>query len=269
VLTDCRDTNAVSRLWVRTIHSFRKCGLEAQALVRGIAHEFEGALTLVDMLEVAQYPSVFIVNCAPRDGKTTNGAPFGFCHFEGHLIVTTLGGYALSLLEKLAGKRDVRALDLVKSAPLLTGRTAELHQMVQGQFRSMFFEPVAAAALAAGETLPSSPWTDVPGMGNRVLFIDSIGGRKRVNVKTSLTLGDLESQDGEFEVTVNGHTEQGVRFYKGGLKTIPQDGLGLSPGSSGFHERGMTLLELQRGGLEFESAAETFGASPGMEIKLK
>lgn len=193
--TDCAcDQNGRTRLHNEVISRFAQFG-PIYLQLEGIKTEFEAALCIVDA--IAMGADVVLANVAPRhhendDPAWANGTPFGWVSFEykgkTRYVFATIDGYTLSLLQQTLGaqKLEVNMWTIEEVAPHLPLSDEEKKDMVDTQFRSLYFLPIAASEIVKGTKLPSKIWQAVPEVPKCILFVDHFG-----NAKTSLTRKDL------------------------------------------------------------------------------
>lgn len=254
--TDCAqlDPNATSRLQQEITQRFLTEGYLPIVYVNGVKDDHEAGHCVVDILgRPSPFQTVILANAAPRRDNDRdkagwhNGTPFGHVWIEGRLVVSTIGGFALSLLKKVrCGDLIIQRTDIAEVAPLLTSDHEEQTWLASTQFRSLDYVPRLAAALLAKKVqIPSHNYTEIPDLGDRVVYVD----RPFRNVKLGLCLQDLIDRGFDLEkpFSIQAHARTFVtHFYPGGLTTIPEAQIGLVVGSSGWgHPRQSKLLELQ------------------------
>ena len=257
-ITDCSDGNARARLSTRIGALFGQTPTIVAA--DGPDPESFAALTLLDCLRSTEslgeqgFPTITLVNIAPRDGHWPNGVPFCYFHYGRHLVATTFSARVLSLVRRELHISEVCLTDVrevVESAGL-----DDVHKIVDTQFRSLWYLPLLAKWVVDDRPVPSTPTavpittTDEP----TVSVIDNFG-----NCKFDCGPDAIGFAVGD-SLPVAGRTPSGtmtltdVTCYPH-LTAVPQGTPGLIPGSSGTN-----FIELVIRGA---SAATAFGLQPG------
>lgn len=198
---------------------------------------------------------IFYVNTAPRrdnlDARVANeGEQLVYAKLDnGAEVVAVNSGYTLSFIADVIAQYYSTTIAAQGS-----------------QFRSRDLFPAAISKLAAGDgsllgdelRIDSIP--EVP--ASAVAYVDGYG-----NLKTTLTADSVREQNGQtLAVTLNGVTQQVT--VADGIFAVPEGGLVLAPGSSGWQtDKGeQVFLEIcQRGGC----AAQVFGGQVhGLPLNL-
>ncbi len=185
-LTDCTDANARFRLSARIAALFGAApaiyGLTSQRA------DLEASLTLLDGLQAATLalgrqpePSIFLVNVAPREHtQWDNGTPFCYFHYGNHLVVATIDGQTLSLVQRYLSIETVKLVDIptvtkhAVASGWLTGDEADL--IVNTQYRSLWFTPLLARWLCDHREIPYEDYLlSQMEIEPAVYFIDNFG----------------------------------------------------------------------------------------------
>ncbi len=234
IINDCLDQNAklrqVSRAGSLFINSTVNCF--------GARTEFEAAGFLVDAIDAFEgREGIIIMNIAPRGEnrkKWKNGTPFGFFWHKKTLILSSIGGGALSLVKKIGVIENLQILDIEEvmdsiSVEILDENTK--NRITNSQFRSFDFLPRAAFWINKGMNIPSKKF-DIDNIENadgRIWFIDNFG-----NIKTTLTNKDIRDRCNRVELKI-GNKIIYLCLY-GKLADIPNNSVGLVIGSSGIND---------------------------------
>lgn len=249
VINDCRDDNAMGRQLTRVASLFDQCttiGVE-------VTSDIEAAGNLVDVLDAAEgRPGIILVNVAPRNGLSRqfgNGSPFGFFYYGKTLVISSLGGYTLSLVTKLDIAQSIIGLDLERLAFEL-GDEVITSRIIGTQFRSFEFLPRIASLLWSHPKVidPKNSLSDCPKCPRVAWSIDCFG-----NVKTTLLPGDIDFEDGEEILIYDKHSATCVA---NGLRDVADGQLALIVGSSGFLDQRLIEIVVSGG-----SAADRVGVS--------
>jgi hypothetical protein len=259
-ITDCSDNNARARLGTRIGALFGQSPTIVAA--DGPDPESFAALTLLDCLRSTEslgeqgFPTITLVNIAPRDGQWPNGVPFCYFHYGRHLVASTFNARVLSLVRRELNISEVQVTDIrevVESAGL---GAAEVRSIAETQFRSLWYLPLLAKWVSDDRRVPSTATavpitrTDEP----TVSVIDNFG-----NCKFDCGPDAIGFAVGD-SLPVAGRTPSGtitltdVTCYPH-LTAVPHGTPGLIPGSSGTN-----FIELVIRGA---SAAAAFGLQPG------
>lgn len=256
-VTDCFDGNARARLSTRIGALFGQSPTIVAA--DGPDPESFAALTLLDCLQSLDllgedgHPTITLLNIAPRDGIWPNGVPFCFFWYGKHLVASTFNARVLSLVRRELGIEHVQVTDIRTAVTAAGFDTADVEQIADTQFRSLWYLPLLAKWVADGRTVPFVE-TAVPHVLDGdpgVTVVDNFGNCKldrRLELSFGGTLPVAQRNDDGSTTIVD------VTCYPH-LTAVPRNAPGIVPGSSG---NGFTELVI-RGG----SAAETFGLQPG------
>lgn len=269
-LSDCTDTNAQARLSMRMAALFGRSPVLLP--LDGPAPEQSAGLTLLDMLLATRhlgedgFPTVTLVNVAPRDGTWENGAPFCWFRHGLHTVFSTYSPTLLSMVRTHLGVTRVEVTDArtVLDAAGSWARIApsEADAVASTQFRSLWYLPLLAKWVLDERPVPATT-TDVPpppGTGRvRVSLIDNFG-----NCKLTATADALGLVPGEKLVVAFSRDGEDLGSHKlhcyGHLSEVPAGEAGLVVGSSGTG-----FVELVVG---CDSAARRFGLTEGAEVAV-
>jgi hypothetical protein len=264
IITDCNDTHTFGRQLTRAASLFNSVPIPVS--IDGEFDEptdLEAGFSLVDMLDASRgHNGVVLVNKAPRSGKAKkwkNGTPFGYFWFKDTLVVSSVDGYALSLIKKLGLTNEIRLFDIPTVMNWAKGTLLDefdADYVINTQFRSFEFLPRVARWVFDKLDVPfeimkldeiiDAPWA--------VSIIDNFG-----NLKTTLLPNDIGFETGK-KINLSGFGE--LTCYDR-LKDLPNGETGIIIGSSGYKEN--RFLEIMTQG---ESAKAKFGAKIGTEIKI-
>lgn len=266
IITDCIDSNAFGRQMTRAASLF---GFPAVPVA--ITPEFEvpsdleAGGHLIDMLDASRgEKGIILVNKAPRSGKAKkwpNGTPFGYFWYNKTLVVSSIDGFALSVVKKLNLADKINFFDIptvmqfAKENRLLEPFDADY--VVTTQFRSFEFLPRVAKWVFDGIAVPTTEVdiSEIENCPNAVFFADIFG-----NLKTTLLPEDIGFEAGK-KIDLE---KFGIVKCYDRLKDLPNGETGLIIGSSGF--KNFRFLEIMTQGA---SAKDKFGATIGTLIKLK
>ncbi len=229
--TDCKDTNALTRLFARLTALFD--GSEIKTV--GINMDIEAAgciLDTLDALRIGKGDYIIIGNLAPRSEKQhKNGAPFYLAYVENNIVIATKTCF--SLLSKLGlvvtiGETDV---ETVCSAFLSKEETIRISN---SQFRSFEYVPLLASFVAGGKKIPMTNETlsfNPEKFENQIWWIDNFG-----NAKTTLTATEIKSKviDGTILLKIN-DTEHSFPFFER-MADVPTGVIACIIGSSGYKD---------------------------------
>lgn len=261
-LTDCADTNAQARLATRMAALF---GRSPVLLPLGGPAPLEAAgLTLLDVLLSTRllgedgFPTVTLVNVAPRDGTWPNGAPFCWFRHGPHTVFSTYDPVLLDPVRRHLGVTAVSATD-ARTVLEAAGAWAAIGEpdavdAAATQFRSLWYLPLLAKWVLDDRPVPSSAVElaapDRPD-GVRVALVDNFG-----NAKLTRTAAELG-------VTAGDRVAVGTSKlpYHRRLSDVPAGTAALVTGSSG-----PGFLELVVNG---GSAAHEFGLRDGDTVDLR
>lgn len=212
-ISDCGDPNAEARRKAR-IGSYLGVPLNCVELESDGQKDLEAGFNVVDILDGRLVPESFranrppgliLANVAPRGSdvkkRWPNGTPFcSFYHQETNTtVLSTYEGRTLSVAAKLGLAHAVKVYDIPTVANSLvedaTLTRREADKIVNTQYRSLEFEPLAATLLGQGrelpgETLPVNGKREVEGL---VGLVDIFG-----NAKVIALPEDINYRDGEF-----------------------------------------------------------------------
>ena len=265
IITDCSDPNALGRSMTRaaSLFGFPPIPMAIENDFESLS-DLEAGGHLIDILDASQgNEGVVLVNKAPRSGKAKkwpNGTPFGYFWYNKTLVVSSVDGYALSLVKKFGLTTEVNVFDIpsvmefVSKKGYLTQEQADY--VVTTQFRSYEFLPRVAKWIFDGKEIPSviMPISEVPDAPDAVWFSDVFG-----NLKTTLLSGDVEFEAGK---TIDLENIGQVVCYDR-LKDLPNGQPGLIIGSSGMLNR--RFLEIM---VQGQSAKSKYMTSVGHGLKV-
>ncbi|TDE15882.1 SAM hydroxide adenosyltransferase [Jiangella asiatica] len=269
-LSDCTDTNAQARLSTRMAALFGRSPVLLP--LDGPAPEQTAGLTLLDVLLATRslgedgFPTVTLVNVAPRDGTWENGAPFCWFRLGPHTVFST---YDSRLLAMVRTHLDVTQVEVTDARTVLGAATAwadlsraEADAVATTQFRSLWYLPLLAKWVLDGHPVPATT-TRVPAVPEatkvRVGLVDNFGNCKltataeAVGFEPGSRLAVSFSRAGE---DLGSHK---VRCYER-LAEVPAGEAGLVVGSSGS---GFVELVVGCG-----SAAHHFGVVDGTDVEF-
>lgn len=236
IISDCLDDNARMRQSVR-VSSLLRCS----ASYVGVKNDVEAAGNIIDALDSLDgREGVVLVNVAPRSGKAKrwkNGTPFAYLWVKNVLIISTMDGFALSMLKKLNLAQHVNILDISVAAEEMVERRyvseAVAKEMNTTQFRSFDFVPRIAQYLLVEKEMQSEVYSieNVADIQSRVWWVDNFGNCKTTILATEKMV-DSEKYDIGFADVV----------YYEQLSNVPDGETALVKGSSGF--RGGRFLEI-------------------------
>lgn len=260
-LTDCSDTNARARLTMRMAALFGRSPVVLP--LGGPAPLLAGGLTLLDVLLSTRllgedgFPTVTLVNVAPRDGTWPNGAPFCWFRHGRHTVFSTYDPLLLDPVRRHLGVTSVSVTDARTVLEAAGGWAAigepDAVDVATTQFRSLWYLPLLAKWVLDDRPVPSSPveLTDAGPDGVRVALVDNFG-----NCKLTVTAADLGLTAGD-RVAVGSRK---VPCHDR-LSGVPEGAAALVTGSSG-----PGFLELIVNG---GSAAREFGLQDGDTVELR
>ncbi len=265
IITDCSDSNALGRKMTRTASLFGFAPIPV-----AIGNDFESLSDLeasghlLDMLDAGLGNSgVILVNKAPRSGKAkkwSNGTPFGYFWYNQTLVVSSVDGFALSLVKKLGVVDSINVLDIptvmnfAVENNLITRDNADY--IVTTQFRSFEFLPRVAKWVFDKIEISSESLSmnEVPDAPNAVWFADVFG-----NLKTTLLPTDIGFENGKI---IEFENFGSITCYNR-LKDVPNGETGLIVGSSGLgHQRFLEIV------VQGNSAKVKFRSKVGQELKI-
>ena len=255
--TDCKDSNALTRLFVRLTALFNGSHIKTV----GIDKDIEAAGCILDTLDALRLGTgdyIIIGNLAPREHKQyKNGAPFCVAHVDGTIIIATKTCF--SLLRKLdlintIGETDV---ETVCKAFLSEEETARI---ANSQFRSFEYVPLLARFAADEKDIPMTQDTlesfSPEKFENQIWWIDNFG-----NAKTTFTNNEIKNRVSNETVTlILNNTEHVFPFFDQ-LADVPTGTVACIIGSSGYKD--VRFAEIVKQGA---SVAQALGLSVGDRI---
>ncbi|MFW5702972.1 MAG: SAM hydroxide adenosyltransferase [Candidatus Dojkabacteria bacterium] len=255
IINDCASANDINRQTTRYATLFPEVSIGFVPIANDLGNSatIQAAGNLIDALDAAiNLPEELIdlssssnekgkargliaVNVAPRGEKErwANGSPFCFFWLEDILVVSTIEGYTLSLLNKLG------LIDKVHVAYLEENCRDE--RIRNTQFRSFEYVPLLSKWLTTGREVKATELileeANLPDPSNKVWWIDNWG-----NCKTTITARALNRKAGEKVKTSLGE----INYYER-LKDVPKGELALVEGSSGYKDQRFVEIVLQKG----------------------
>ena len=273
IITDCYDDNAKGRQQTRFASLF-DIAPTFISVMAPTSHLEAGGIQatghLIDQLDSAlsipasrrRGKTVILMNVATRGEdvrkKWDNGTPFCFAWFEDVLVASTFDGPGLGLARDWGLISEVNVMDIptVMTAAVSWGELteAEADRVAHTQFRSYEFLPLAARWIIEGRDVPSSVQTleHINSMAGHIWFVDNFG-----NAKTSYLPEQIGFEEGKQIKLAGGHIATCHRR----LADVPHGGIALTVGSSGFRERRMVEIAVQRG-----NAAKVLGLNVGDNV---
>lgn len=257
IINDCRDGNTMGRQATRLATLF----LGAQISTVGINDyvEIEAAGNLIDMLDAANgEEGIILLNAAPRHKKKwPNGTPFGYFRYKKTLVVTTIDGYALSLVKKLGLTKDIFITDVktVVDAMFAAGHIdQQLHdQIATTQFRSFDYMPRLARWVMDGIDVPNNIYSlnEVEDVPQAIWLIDNFG-----NAKTTILPEEIDFKPSKKIKTKFGEIECFTQ-----MRDVAVGTSALIIGSSGIKDKRFVELIVLGG-----RAVDKYNLSSGMNI---
>ncbi len=242
IISDCRDDNAAGRQMTRI--ASRTGITPAYVSISSEYADLEVGGNVIDMLDAqGGKPGIIIANAAPRHGvgkKWENGTPFCIFRYKETYVLSTVAGYALSLVKKLKLTDRVyqMAIPHVCDQLIAAGIIDDEHKerTIRSQFRSFDFLPFVAVYIAQGGMPDGSELSlqDVDDAPAGVWWIDNFG-----NAKT--TFLEAEKEDLIKSLLQRGHV---VRYYDR-LKDVPDDAKAIITGSSGIGDQRFLEMVVQ------------------------
>ena len=257
IINDCRDGNTMGRQATRLATLFPNAQISAVGINDYV--EIEAAGNLIDMLDAASgEEGIILLNAAPRHKKKwPNGTPFGYFRHKKTLVVTTIDGYALSLVKKLGLTKDIFVTDVktVVDAMFAAGHIdQQLHdQIATTQFRSFDYMPRLAKWVMDGIDVPNQIYSlsEVVDAPQAIWLIDNFG-----NAKTTILPEEIGFKPGKKIKTKFGDIECFTQ-----MRDVAVGTTALIIGSSGIKDKRFVELIVLGG-----RAADKYNLSSGMEI---
>lgn len=233
IINDCADGNTFGRQATRLANLFPQTAINLVPINNYV--EIEAAGNLVDMLDASGgEEGVILVNAAPRHKKKwKNGTPFGYFRYKNTLIVSTIDGYALSLVKKLGIANEIMLTDVptVAQAMFEQGHIdkALADQISHTQFRSYDYMPRLARWVMDGFEIPHEIYAfdKVDNVPQAVWLIDNFG-----NAKTTILPEEIE-----FEAGKKIKTKFGEFTCHTHMKDVAVGDPALIIGSSGIYDK--------------------------------
>lgn len=229
LITDCSDENARGRQIARYASLFPSTTIQLLA----VKSDIQAAWFLLDVCDsFLDGNHLVVVNVAPRDGewkRWENGAPFGYFEFDGHTIISSVGGCVLSLVKKFEILKNFYTWDiptLLEEAFIAEEVSEEEKEYIKNtQFRSFEFLPRIAVWMAEKSfEIPSKRYNieEIPDIWNRIWHIDNFW-----NCKTTILASEFKKEN----ITDTRFEHSTVKKY---LRQVDTGELAFVEGSSGF-----------------------------------
>ncbi len=255
--TDCKDSNAITRLFARLTALFDGSHIKTV----GIDKDIEAAgciLDTLDALRVGQGDYIIIGNLAPRAEKQyKNGAPFYIARVEKTIIIATKTCF--SLLRKVGLVDTIGETDVETVCRAFLPEQESL-RIANSQFRSFEYVPLLARFAADDKEIPTTPESldafSPEKFENQIWWIDNFG-----NAKTTFTNNEIKDKiiDGKITFLIEG-TEHILPFFER-MADVPVGVVACIIGSSGYKD--MRFAEIIKQG---SSVAGALGLSVGNTI---
>ncbi len=275
-LTDCADANDQVRLATRLGALFGSTPvlvpLPVKFPVEAGNPQLRAGFALLDVLRATEmlgekgFPTLTLVNFAPRDGQWANGAPFCYFRYGHHLVCSTYSPDTLSLVRQHLGVEEVWVTDVRTVVQHAADHWADftpeqVDAIATTQFRSLWYLPLLAKWLVEGRDVPAER-VEIPTDGleeARVAVVDSFG-----NCKLTCQASSIDHTPGRrVHISVHHHGAHlgsyEVTCYRK-LSDVPQGESALITGSSG-----VDFVELV---VAYGSAAQRFGLTEGMQVQV-
>jgi len=250
IINDCKDENAKGRQLARIGSIFK-----SSANFIGVSNELEAAGNLIDILDAnGDESGIILVNVAPRNGKAKkhkNGTPFGYFWYKKTLVVSSIDGFALSLVKKLKLTKFINVLDIPEALDTLIKNKFLIpnlkNYITDTQFRSYDFLPRVAFYVFTKKSIVSNKIEIeiIPDAPMAIWWVDNFG-----NCKTTVLSGELPKKIKKLK-------------YYSRLKDVPNKKPALITGSSGLEDKRFLEIVVQGG-----SAAKYFGLVSGQSRSL-
>ncbi len=258
VITDCIDSNTVARQAIRYKDLF---GVYAHVL-RIDQSDLEVSGNITDVLDsvVDGSKGLIVANVAPRDKsqkKWANGIPFCYFEYNGHLIISTIGGYGLSLMRKLDLVESVKVMDFNKLLDheefVLGMEKSTIGRLKRTQFRSFEVVPRVAKLISTGADIDTEDLKieELEDIGTKIWWIDNFG-----NCKTAALPEEIGFEDGKSIDTPYGK----IKCFEF-LKDVPVGETALTIGSSGIGDKRFVEFVVQG-----QSAAKKYNLNVGVDL---
>lgn len=267
-ISDCFDGNASMRVTTRLHSLFNRIQVkECPLKEKGEKTELEAAICVIDAIDAKGGGASFgliLINAAWREREKTddeNGSRFGYLLIGNVLILSTVRGKVLSLVKRFFDIKTIRVFNTreVLAAIVAAGELEPewADHISESQFRSFTFQPLVAALLCQGKSLPyHTEQLNCPNLGPVILYVDAFG-----LCKTAITTADCSPfpKDGD---------DIGTRFgtlkYYRRLTDAPLGKPAIVSGSSGLgagiHHRFLEIV------IRDGNAAETLGLKVGDSV---
>ncbi|OGZ78441.1 MAG: hypothetical protein A2360_04025, partial [Candidatus Staskawiczbacteria bacterium RIFOXYB1_FULL_32_11] len=229
IINDCNDPNDSARQVIRVKSLFK-----TQPTFIAVKNELEASGNIIDAIDANENKKgVIIVNVAPRGGKGKkfkNGTPFGYFWYKKILIVSSIDGLTLSLVNKLKMTKFINILDTEESLNILADKKyikqEQISYIKNSQFRSFDFEPRVAYYLWKNKSIKSKKISigEISDVPKAIWWVDNFG-----NCKTTVFAKEYNLKFGNFLKTNFGK----LKYYKR-LKDVPDKKPAIITGSSGL-----------------------------------
>jgi len=258
IINDCRDENAKGRQVARVGTLFN-----TTPNFIGVLDDTELAGNILDTLDAyGDAFAIVLANVAPRgktSGRLGNGSHFGFFKFRNSYVLSTIGGYELSLAKKVGILNKIKLIDFKLTTSLFIEHNlsdlGEVGNLQKTQFRSFEFLPKAGFLLSKLSDLPGETIAaeDIKNAQNSIWLIDNFG-----NLKTTILPEEIGFTVGRSYSVF----DKNLIAYER-LKDVPEGKTGLIIGSSGLE--GKHFLEIVVAG---GSAGNFFQVKVGEILKI-
>jgi hypothetical protein len=226
--TDCKDSNALTRLQARLSTLFEDCsiysvGIDSDTGASGCI------LDTLDALRVRNSPHIIIGNLAPRGDKShKNGAPFYVGKVDKTIIVATKTCF--TLLGKFNLIKEIQETDVETVCKKFLSQK-EAGRIANSQFRSFEYVPLLALWSYEKKNFPTIRSKVPPLAENQIWWIDNFG-----NLKTTLTADEIRSKvkQGKISIKINDKSKT-FPFYER-LADVPKGTSAIIIGSSGYKD---------------------------------
>ena len=251
--TDCKDSNALTRLQARLTILFENSPIHCV----GINSDIEASgciLDTLDALRISNKRAVVIGNLAPRtEKKHKNGAPFYIGYVGKVILIANETCFTLLAKYKLIDtiyETDVETV-CKKFLP-----EEEAFRIANSQFRSFEYVPRLARWVYDKKKIPSIPHSLTSTLPNQVWWVDNFG-----NCKTTMTESEIRNHVKNNIVTLKvNDVVLEVPFYQK-LADVPKENTGIIIGSSGYGDTRFAEIVVQG-----KSASTTLGIVSGTKI---
>ncbi len=225
--TDCRDSNAISRVLA---HLNAQLPFFNHYLfpLQNFSWQ-EAAVNIVSLLEVwittGVKGNIVVGNIAPRQDKNwKNGSPFCFVWVEGNLIVATPACFSVLIKKGLVKEDNIHETDVFEvCSKYLSKQKAE--KVATTQFRSLWYVPLLLRWIVLGKKVPfkqlkSGLFDFLKNIEWSVFFVDNFSNLKFL--ETASDFERIKSVKSHFMVKDRSETYP-IKFRER-LSDVPDDG---------------------------------------------